>query len=96
MNLAYDKGRLDEICRKYQVEFLGVFGSVARGEDRPDSDVDLLVSFVPESRVSLLELVQMEGELELMLGKKVDLVTRDCLSKYFRDIALSQTRPIYG
>ena len=44
-----------EICRRYQVKELAVFGSAARGEMRPDSDLDLLVEFLPEAEVSLLQ-----------------------------------------
>ena len=51
---------------------LRVFGSVARGEDRPDSDVDLLVDLPPD--IGLLGLGRVQAELEAILGPKVDLV----------------------
>lgn len=96
LNLNFDQKSLEKICRDYDVEFLGVFGSVARGEDRPDSDVDLLVRFAKTSRASLLDLVGMEFSLQDMIGKKVDLVTEGFLSPYIRDKVMSQVQPVYG
>lgn len=86
---------MEKICRDNQVEFLGVFGSVARGEDRPDSDVDLLVKFLPGSKVGLFQMVGMESDLEDLLGRKVDLLTEGFLSQYFRDEVVAETKPIY-
>ena len=74
---------------------MGVFGSVARGEDKPESDVDLLVRFAPDSRGGLFQLVIMESDLELLLGRKVDLLTEGFLSKYFRDEVVAEAKPIY-
>lgn len=94
--LTFDKEKLGEICRKYDVNFLGVFGSVARGDDRPTSDVDVLVRFDPDSKTSLMGMVRMEAELEQLMGRKIDLVTKDFLSKYFREDVLKETQPVYG
>ncbi|MCX6595884.1 MAG: nucleotidyltransferase domain-containing protein, partial [Acidobacteria bacterium] len=52
-----------EICRRYQVSELSLFGSAARGEMRPDSDVDFLVEFLPAARPGLLGLAAMTREL---------------------------------
>lgn len=95
LSLNIDRESLDKICRDNQVEFLGVFGSVARGEDRPDSDVDLLVRFAPENHGGLFQLVRMESDLERLLGRKVDLLTEGFLSKYFRDEVVAGAEPIY-
>lgn len=96
VNLKIDQVELTKICRRYGVEFLGVFGSAAREESRPDSDIDVLVRFSPDSHTSLMGMVRMEAELERMLDRKVDLVTEGFLSKYFRDEVLSETQPVYG
>ena len=96
LNLQVDQMKLEEICRRYGVEFLGVFGSAARGENQLDSDVDVLVKFSPDSHTSLMGMVRMEAELEKMLGREVDLVTEGFLSKYFRGEVLRETRPLYG
>lgn len=95
-NLKINQKELEKICKQYGVEFLGVFGSTVRGEDKPDSDVDLLVRFSPDSHTSLMGMVRMEAELKRIMGRKVDLVTKDFLSKYFRDDVLSETQPMYG
>lgn len=53
-----------------------LFGSMARGEDRPDSDVDLLVKFDQKRKVSLFDVVSIREELEKKIGRKVDLITK--------------------
>lgn len=96
VKLNIDKEKLEEICRRYGVNFLGVFGSVVRGDDQPGSDMDFLVRFAPDSNTSLMGMVRMEAELEQLLGRKIDLVTKDFLSKYFREDVLKETQPVYG
>ena len=85
--------RLLNLCQKYQVASLKVFGSVARGEEREDSDIDILVQFVRP--VSLLTLVQFERELSILFGRKVDLVTEEGISPYIREAVLSSARGLY-
>jgi len=72
--LAQLKPKLEQ---KYPISELGIFGSYARGEQQPDSDLDVLVAF--EQPVTLFDLVRLENELADELGIKVDLVTRDSL-----------------
>lgn len=93
--LDVDEERLKEICHRYGVEFLGVFGSTARGEAREGSDLDLLVKFSPNDKGGLFQLVRMQSDLEVVFGKKVDLLTEGFLSKYFRDEVIAETKPIY-
>ena len=50
-----DKAQLAEFCRRCQVQELSMFGSAARGEMRPDTDIDLLVEFLPDAEVGLVE-----------------------------------------
>jgi len=90
--LIADK-RLLELCEQYRVTSLKVFGSVARGEEREDSDIDILVQFVHP--VSLVTLVRFERELSELFGRKVDLVTEQALSPYIRDAVLSSAQGIY-
>ncbi|HUT54716.1 MAG TPA: nucleotidyltransferase domain-containing protein [bacterium] len=63
-------------CGKWKIAELALFGSVLREDFREDSDVGVLVSFAPDSRWSLMDLVRMEEELGVILGRKVDLVER--------------------
>ena len=92
-SIPLDTARIVEICRAHDAAMVGVFGSVARGEDRPDSDVDLLVRF--SRRKSLLALVRLERELSVALGRKVDLLTEPAISPYLRDRILHDLRVLY-
>ena len=58
-----------------------VFGSVARGEARPDSDVDLLIEFTPGSQVGLLEMGAIREDLEAALGRPVDLLSKRAVER---------------
>ena len=81
-----------ELCRRYRVSRLEVFGSSARGEHRPDSDLDLLVLFEQEAEVGFLHLASLQGALEDLLGQRVDLVPRRGLKPQIRDEVLSEAR----
>ena len=73
---------------------IAVFGSYARGEEKQDSDIDVLVEFSP--RKSLLEFVRIERELSEALGIKVDLLTEKAISPYLIDDIKRQMKVIYG
>ena len=83
---------LSELCHRYQVSRLELFGSSARGEHRADSDVDLLVAFQPEAEVGFLHLARLQTALEDLLGQRVDLVPRRGLKSSIRDEVLSEAR----
>jgi hypothetical protein len=94
--ISPNKNKLEEVCKKNLVEFLGVFGSVARGEYTKDSDVDVLVRFSPRAKIGYFKLYEIEQEIARSLGKKIDLVTQDALSPYIKDRVYSDLKPIYG
>jgi uncharacterized protein len=91
--------QIESFCRRWKIAELSLFGSVLRGDFRPDSDVDVLVSFAPEARWSLFDLVRMEEDLQGILGRKVDLVERQAVERsenYIRRKSiLSHLRPVY-
>ena len=93
--LSLPETELAEICRRYGFKELSVFGSVARGEMRPDSDVDLLVEFLPDAKRGFIQLAGAQRELETVFGRKVDLISRRGLNPLIRDEVLSQARPIF-
>jgi predicted nucleotidyltransferase len=62
------------LAERYGVKALGVFGSYVRGEQRPDSDLDLLLELERPAKISLIDLVELEMQLSELLGVKVDLV----------------------
>ena|SRR5438067_5048508 len=84
--LSFDRDALAQLCRRHGIRRLSLFGSVLRGNDRPDSDVDLLVEFEPDRTPGFLGMAQIEEELSALLGeRRVDLRTAQELSRYFRD-----------
>ena len=86
--------RIVAILEPYGVRRIALFGSRARGDHRPGSDLDLLVRF--ETAPSLLRLGELEERLGEALGVRVDLVTERSLSPYIRDTVLREARVIYG
>jgi predicted nucleotidyltransferase len=77
--LELSESQIAEICRRHHVKELAVFGSAARGELRPDSDIDMLVDFLPHARPGLLGLSAMMRELSALLGRRVDLAVKPAL-----------------
>ncbi len=73
--------QLSEFCRRWKIAELRVFGSALRDDFRPDSDVDLLVTFAPDADWSLLDHVEMEEDLSVIIGRKVDLVSQRAIER---------------
>jgi uncharacterized protein len=86
---------LAELCGRYHVRRLMLFGSVLRDDFGPSSDVDVLVEFEP-GQTPGLRFFAMQDELSSLLARKVDLNTPPCLSRYFRDDVLSKAQVIYA
>ena len=84
------------ICRRYHVRELALFGSAARGEMRSDSDVDLLVDFMPDARIGLLELSALTRELSQMVGRAVDLALEPALKPLVRAEVLAEAQTLYA
>lgn len=93
------RSRVPDFCRRRGIARLEVFGSIARGEPRPGSDVDLLVTFRPEVHPGL-DFFAIQDELQNLLGCRVDLLTRRSVEKGDNPIRrrsiLEATREIYG
>ncbi len=87
-----DKQKIIEICRKNAVSYCAVFGSFARGEATNESDVDLLVKFSKPVGWAFFGLAD---ELQMALGKKVDLATDKMIGKYIRDGVMRDLQKIY-
>ncbi|WP_114312633.1 nucleotidyltransferase family protein [Thermus caldifontis] len=85
---------LAQVCSRFGVRRLWVFGSFARGEADAESDLDLLVEFQP-GKVPGLDFLALENELSRLLGRRVDLHTPRSLSRYFREEVLKEARPLY-
>lgn len=78
------------LAAEYGVERIAVFGSIARGEASPDSDVDILVDFREDATLGLFEFVDLKLRLETLLGRPVDLATADALHRALRDQILEE------
>jgi predicted nucleotidyltransferase len=91
MKKIFESRALADLCHRYHVRKLSLFGSVLTGRDLPESDVDLLVEFEPQHIPGLLVMARMERELANLLdGRRVDLRTPEDLSRYFRQDVLTR------
>jgi hypothetical protein len=86
---------LEKPLRERGIVSLALFGSVARGAARPDSDVDVLVDIAPNIRFSLVDLVAVKDFLEDRLGRRVDVVTRQGLEPAVRDRVLGEAQAVF-
>jgi len=81
-----------KIAERYGARDVRVFGSAARGEERPDSDIDLLVRLDDDR--SLLDHIALLQDLEELLGRKVDVVTERALHHFIRSRVLAEAVPL--
>ena len=91
-----DRMSLAEVCRRYGVKELSLFGSAARGEMGPDSDIDIMVEFEPGVRIGLIRFESLVEELESLAERKVDLVTKRGLKPWVRAEVFKDARVIYA
>ena len=87
--------RLAELCRKYGIAELSVFGSVARGDAQPGSDVDLLYLRAPGNDLGM-SYFALQEDLEKLFGRPVDLVSKDGLHRVIREQVLSDAQILYA
>ena len=85
-----------ELCRRHRVKRLSVFGSQARGDAQPDSDIDFLVEFEEGAEVGLIEYAALSRELSEVVGRKVDLVSRRGLKPLIRESVLREAVSAYA
>jgi hypothetical protein len=91
-----DEIRLADLCRRYGIRELSLFGSAVRGEMRPGSDIDVMVEFDPSARIGLLKFESLSEDLEALVGRKVDLVTKRGLKSWIRPHVLKEAQVIYA
>jgi predicted nucleotidyltransferase len=91
--------KIEEYCRKWKIKEFALFGSVLREDFRPDSDVDVLVTFEPDAGITFDNLVEMQEEIEKIFGRKVDLIERKLVERsenYIRRRHILQSlEPVY-
>lgn len=93
MNLENLKNRIIPLLKEYGVEKAGLFGSLARGEETDESDIDLLVEL--PAKASLLDLAGLKIDLEELLAQKVDVLTYDSLHPLLKDSILNEQVPVF-
>ena len=84
---------LEEIAKANDISYLALFGSYARGDQKKNSDIDLLVNF--KNPVDFFELYDIEQKFSSILGRKIDLVTTNGLSKYVKPYIVDDLKIIY-
>jgi predicted nucleotidyltransferase len=95
--IPISRTELAEFCQRWKITELALFGSVLRSDFRPDSDVDVLISFTADADWDLFDLVEMQDELKSIFGREVDLVERERLRNPFRRRSiLSSMQVVYG
>ncbi len=94
--IAFPKDAVADLCRRFLVRKLAVFGSVIRTDFAPESDVDVLVEFAPEARVGYFRLAELQLALEDLIGRRVDLHTPASLSPHIRGDVAAHAQTIYA
>jgi predicted nucleotidyltransferase len=94
LQIPIDRAKIEAFCRKWKIREFAFFGSVLRDDFRPDSDVDVLVTFSKDANWSSYEWIDMIDELERLFGRKVDLVSTGGLKNPFRRHAILNSRQV--
>ena len=95
VDIPYDK--IQEFCRQWRIKEFAIFGSTLRDDFRPESDVDVLVTFQGGAPWGLFEIMEMIEELQKIFGRNVDLVEKEALRNPFRRREiLSQCQVVYA
>lgn len=95
-NIHIEPKQLFDYCRRHGIRRLSFFGSVLTDRFGPESDIDVLVEFLPGQRVGLFDIAAMEQELTDILGREVDLRTPNDLSPYFREEVMRHAEVQYA
>ncbi len=94
--LQKSKKRIAEICRRYKIRELSLFGSQVRGDFSSASDFDFLVEFQPDAEIDYFKYFEIQEELEKIVRKKVDLVPKKGLKIFVRQQVLSEAEIVYA
>lgn len=94
MDFEQVKSKIVPLLQENQVEYLGIFGSVARGDARPDSDVDILVKFVGHPTFD--KYIALDDRIRAELAIDIDLVTEGAINKFLRPQIARDLKMVYG
>ena len=100
VGISVDRQTITDYCQRWRIAELALFGSVLRDDFRPDSDVDVLVTFADNANWSLFDHIAMEEELSRLVGRDVDLVSRRAIERsknwVRKEAILAGAEPIYS
>jgi predicted nucleotidyltransferase len=97
IRIPIPRKQISEFCQRWMVVEFSLFGSILREDFRPDSDVDVLITFAPDAQVSLFDMVKMQIELKTMFARDVDLVEKASLQNPYRRYEILKTaKRVYG
>jgi len=98
-NIEVPDAAIADFCRRWKITQIELFGSAVRDDFRPDSDIDLLVTFEPDARMTLFDLVRMDDEIAKLVGRPVDLIDRrgveESTNPFRRHAILSTAQVVY-
>jgi predicted nucleotidyltransferase len=95
-SLTINRNKITDFCERHHIQRLAIYGSALRGDFGPQSDVDVLVEFLPGHVPGFFRLFEMEEELSALFGeRKVDMRTPEDLSRYFRDDVVASAEVQY-
>jgi hypothetical protein len=94
-HVSFPPDAIENICTRYHIQRMQIFGSALREDFGPHSDIDVLVEFEPDAQATYYELVELQDALADLSGRKVDILTPGALSQYFRQKVLDQAQVIY-
>ncbi len=94
--IVVSETELAEICQRYYVRELALFGSVLRDDFHDDSDIDVLVEFEPDAPIGFIALQDFQEDLENLFGLPVDVVTKNGLNSFLREPVMNSARVIYA
>ena len=97
VKISYSMENLNLLCRKYQIRELSLFGSILADSFNDRSDVDILVSFLPDANPTLVDLDEIRAALAVVFGREVDMVEAEAIRNPFRRYAiLSHREKVYA
>jgi uncharacterized protein len=88
------KAKIADFCRRWKIKEFALFGSILREDFRPDSDIDVLVTFEPDGGITFDNRVEMLDELAEIFGREVDLVEKDAIRNPFRRHDILTTKEV--
>ena len=80
-NIYIGEDQIKEICNRFLIKELAIFGSVLRDDFNESSDIDLLIEFTPDSRISFFDIIDIQDEFKKLFGREVDIVSKNAIRR---------------